>query len=210
MMENDMTKKRCFWCNLKNPVYIAYHDTEWGVFPENEQKLYELFILETFQAGLSWECILNKRENFRNAYDGFNMNKICTYGDKKIEELMKNPGIIRNRRKITASINNTCVYKAITDEFGSFKAYLHSFTGGKVVSEPDVSITTSTLSDVISTDLKKRGMTFVGSTTIYAFLQAVGVINAHSEDCFCYENEMRKHNHRKEVNTDVQSPKKID
>ena len=187
MQEIDITKKRCFWCNLKNPFYVAYHDNEWGVFPEDEQKLYELFILETFQAGLSWECILNKRENFRNAYDGFDVAKICAYGDEKIGELMQNPGIIRNRRKITASINNTRVYKAITEEFGSFKAYLHSFTGGKVIREPDVSITTSPLSDALSTDLKKRGMAFVGSTTIYAFLQAVGIINAHSEDCFCYK-----------------------
>ena len=185
----DTEKKRCFWCNLKNPVYVAYHDNEWGIFPEYEQKLYELFILETFQAGLSWECILNKRENFRKAYDGFDIDKICAYGDEKIEELMQNPGIIRNRRKITASINNTRVYKTITDEFGSFKAYLHSFTGDKVIREPDVSITTSPLSDAISADLKKRGMTFVGSTTIYAFLQAVGIINAHQKDCFCYKKD---------------------
>ena len=191
MQEIDLTKKRCFWCNLKNPIYIAYHDNEWGVFPEDEQKLYELFILETFQAGLSWECILNKRENFRKAYDGFDADKICAYGEEKIGELMQNPGIIRNRRKITASINNTRVYRAITDEFGSFKAYLHSFTGGEVIREPDVSITTSPLSDAISMDLKKRGMTFVGSTTIYAFLQAVGVINAHEEGCF--RNEGSSH-----------------
>ena len=177
-------KKRCFWCNLDNPVYIAYHDNEWGAFPENERKLYELFILETFQAGLSWECILNKRENFRKAYDGFDTDKICAYGEEKIEELMQNPGIIRNRGKIIASINNTRVYKAIAEEFGSFKAYLLNFTGGKVIREPDVSITTSPLSDAISADLKGRGMTFVGSTTIYAFLQAVGVINAHCADCF--------------------------
>ena len=177
-------QKRCFWCNLKNPIYVAYHDNEWGVFPENEQKLYELFILETFQAGLSWECILNKRENFRKAYAGFDLEKVCAYDEAKINELMQNVGIIRNRRKIIASINNSRVYKAIIDEFGSFRAYLYSFTGGKVIREPDVSITTSPLSDALSADLKKRGMTFAGSTTIYAFLQAVGIINAHSEDCF--------------------------
>ena len=188
-MEIDLTKKRCFWCNLKNPVYVAYHDSEWGVFPGSEQKLYELFILETFQAGLSWECILNKRENFRNAYDGFDAGKICAYDEKKIDELMQNPGIIRNCRKITASINNTRVYQSITGEFGSFKAYLNSFTGGKVIREPDVSITTSPLSDAISADLKKRGMTFVGSTTIYAFLQAIGIVNAHQKDCFCYKKD---------------------
>ena len=182
-----MTKKRCFWCNPKNPIYIAYHDNEWGVFPENEQKLYELFILETFQAGLSWECILNKRENFRLCYDGFDADRICAYDENKVEELMQNPGIIRNRAKIKASINNTCIYRAIREEFGSFRAYLDSFTGGRVIREPDVSITTSPLSDAISADLKKRGMTFVGSTTIYAFLQAVGIIRAHQRECFCYE-----------------------
>ncbi len=181
----DITKKRCFWCNMKNPLYIAYHDNEWGVFPEDERKLYELFILETFQAGLSWECILNKRENFRRAYDGFDIDKVCSYGDDKIETLMQDAGIIRNRAKIKASINNSRVYRTITDEFGSFKAYLDSFTKGKLIREPDVSITTSPLSDAISADLKKRGMTFVGSTTIYAFLQAIGIINAHQKDCFC-------------------------
>ena len=184
MPEIDLHKKRCFWCNLKNPIYIAYHDDEWGVFPENERKLYELFILETFQAGLSWECILNKRENLRRAYDGFDMDKICAYGEDKIGELLQNPGIIRNRAKIKASINNTRVYKAIIEEFGGFGDYLDSFTGGNVIREPDVSVTVSPLSDEISADLKRRGMTFVGSTTVYAFLQAVGIINAHSEDCF--------------------------
>ena len=184
MPEIDLHKKRCFWCNLKNPIYIAYHDDEWGVFPENERKLYELFILETFQAGLSWECILNKRENFRRAYDGFDIDKICAYGEDKIGELLQNPGIIRNRAKIKASINNTRVYKAIIEEFGGFRDYLDSFTGGNVIREPDVSVTVSPLSDEISADLKRRGMTFVGSTTVYAFLQAVGIINAHSEDCF--------------------------
>lgn len=189
MRSIDITKKRCFWCNMKNPLYIAYHDNEWGVFPEDDQKLYELFILETFQAGLSWECILNKRENFRRAYDGFDLDKVCAYENSKVEELMQNAGLIRNRAKLNASINNSCAYKAITNEFGSFKAYLDSFTGGVVIKEPDVSITTSPLSDALSADLKKRGMTFVGSTTIYAFLQAVGIIKAHQKDCFCHEQE---------------------
>ena len=188
-METTPAPRRCFWCNPKNPLYIAYHDTEWGVFPEDEKKLYELFILETFQAGLSWQCILNKRENFRKAYDGFDIDKICAYGEEKMEELMRNPGIIRNRRKIAASIENSRVYQSITREFGSFRAYLHSFTGGRVIHEPDVSVTTSPLSDALAADLKKRGMTFVGSTTMYAFLQAVGVINAHQKDCFCYSEE---------------------
>ena len=193
MQEIDLTKKRCFWCNLKNPVYVAYHDIEWGVFPENEQKLYELFILETFQAGLSWECILNKRENFREVYDGFDIDKVCAYGDDKIEKLLQNPGIIRNRRKIRASISNSRIYKSIADEFGSFKEYLNSFTNGNIIREPDVSVTTSLLSDAISADLKKRGMTFIGSTTVYAFLQAIGIINAHSEECFCSTQTLEKY-----------------
>ena len=186
MQEIDLTKKRCFWCSLKNPLYVAYHDNEWGIPCYDEQKLYEYFILETFQAGLSWECILNKRENFRKAYDGFDLEKVCAYGNDKLNELMQNAGIIRNRAKLKASINNSRIYKAITEEFGDFQAYLDSFTGGKVIREPDVSITTSPLSDALSKDLKRRGMTFVGSTTVYAFLQAIGVINAHSEDCFRY------------------------
>ena len=193
MQEIDLTKKRCFWCNLKNPVYVAYHDIEWGVFPENEQKLYELFILETFQAGLSWECILNKRENFREVYEGFDIDKVCAYGDDKIEKLLQNPGIIRNRRKIRASISNSRIYKSIADEFGSFKEYLHSFTNGNIIREPDVSVTTSPLSDAIFADLKKRGMTFIGSTTVYAFLQAIRIINAHSEECFCSTQTLEKY-----------------
>ena len=185
----DITKPRCFWCNLKNPLYISYHDNEWGVLCHEEQKLYKYFILETFQAGLSWECILNKRENFRIAYDGFDLNAVCAYGDDKIDELMKNPVIIRNQAKIKASIKNSLIYKSIVEEFGSFDAYLNTFTEGKIIYESDVSITTSPLSDAISKDLKKRGMTFVGSTTIYAFLQAIGVINAHQKDCFCYKEQ---------------------
>ena len=183
----DLTKKRCFWCNLKNPIYVAYHDHEWGVPCHDEQKLYEYFILETFQAGLSWECILNKRENFRKVYDGFDIDKVCNYGDEKLNELMQDAGIIRNRAKLRASVNNSRIYREITREYGSFDAYLQSFTEGKVIREPDISITTSPLSDALSADLKKRGMSFVGSTTIYAFLQAIGVINSHTKDCFCYE-----------------------
>ena len=172
---------------MKNPRYIDYHDKEWGNFPESEQKLYELFILETFQAGLSWECVLNKRENFRKAYDGFDLDKVCGYGDGKVEELMQNTGLIRNRRKIQASINNSRIYRKITEEFGGFRAYLTGFTGGAVTREPEANITASPLSDAISADLKRRGMTFVGSVTIYSFLQAIGIINAHQKDCFLYK-----------------------
>ena len=184
----DLNRKRCFWCNLKNPLYIAYHDNEWGVPCHDEHQLYELFILETFQAGLSWECILNKRENFRKAFDGFDIDKVCAYGDEKLAELMQNQGIIRNKAKLTACIGNSRVYRDIINAFGSFDAYIQHFTGGKTIREPDVSITTSPLSDALSNDLKKRGMRFVGSTTMYAFLQAIGVINSHTEECFLYQN----------------------
>ena len=187
MVGIDYSKKRCFWCNLKNPLYIAYHDNEWGVPCHDERLLYELFILETFQAGLSWECILNKRENFRKALDGFDIDKVCGYGDEKLAELMHDSGIIRNKTKLRACINNSHTYRDITKEFGSFDAYLQLFTSGKIIHEPDVSITTSPLSDTISNDLKKRGMCFVGSTTIYAFLQAIGVIYSHTKECFLYK-----------------------
>ena len=192
MLETDLLKPRCFWCNLKNPVYIAYHDNEWGVPCENERSLYELFILETFQAGLSWECILNKRGNFRTAYDNFNIDKVCLYGAAKTEELMLNSGIIRNRAKIEASIANSRIYKDIAAEFGGFGNYLRSFTGGKILREPDQKVTTNEWSDSISKDLKKRGMRFVGSTTIYAFLQAAGIINSHAEVCFCSPEYMNR------------------
>lgn len=183
----DLSLPRCFWCNMKNPVYISYHDNEWGRMPKCEHDLYELFILETFQAGLSWECILNKRENLRAAFDGFDIDKVCSFDEQKTEELMKNPGIIRNRAKIKACIGNSRIYKSITEEYGSFQNYLKSFTGGTVTKEPNLKITTSPLSDAISGDLKHRGMKFVGSVTIYAFLQAVGIVKAHTENCFLYE-----------------------
>ena len=199
----DLSKKRCHWCGLKNPLYVAYHDEEWGVPCHDERKLYEYFILETFQAGLSWECILNKRENFRRAYDGFDLDKVCAYDEAKLEELMRNPGIIRNRAKLRASIENSRIYRMITAEFGGFDAYLRRFAGDQVIREPDINITTSPLSDALSADLKQRGMRFVGSTTIYAFLQAVGVINAHAEECFRFQKTVHRI-HRK--NNDIRPP----
>lgn len=182
-MEN---KTRCSWCNLNNAVYVKYHDEEWGNPVYDDRKLYELLILECFQAGLSWECILNKRENFRAAFDGFDIDKVVAYDDAKKQELLNDPGIIRNRLKIKAAVNNSVVFKAIQKECGSFSNYIWSFTGNRVVMEEFTERTTSPLSDSISMDLKKRGMTFVGSTIIYSFLQSMGVINAHSRDCMCY------------------------
>ncbi|MCD8353222.1 MAG: DNA-3-methyladenine glycosylase I [Clostridiales bacterium] len=174
---------RCSYVNLKNPLYVRYHDEEWGVLEHSDQKLYELLILESFQAGLSWECILNKRENFRIAFDGFDIDKVCTYDEAKCAELMGDTGIVRNRRKITAAVNNSIVFKAIQQEFGSFDAYIWGFTNGETIVEDYHIRTTSPLSDTVSKDLKKRGMKFVGSTIIYSYLQAIGVLNAHGEEC---------------------------
>lgn len=154
-----MEKKRCKWCNLKNEKYIKYHDKEWCQQNFNEQYLYEMLILESFQAGISWECVLNKRENFRKAYDNFDIDKICQYNDKKINELLQNKEIIRNRLKIKASIENSKIFKNIVNDFGTFHNYLRNFTNDEVIFETDK--TTNNLSDTISTDLQKRGMKFV-------------------------------------------------
>ena len=145
-----------------------------------------MLILESFQAGLSWECILNKRENFKEAYDNFDLEKVCLYDDEKIDELLKNQGIIRNKLKIKASINNAKIFKSIKEEYGSFYNYLYTFTNGKIIYE--IGKTTNYLSDKISKDLKKRGMKFVGSTIIYSYLQAIGIIYSHDEECYLFQN----------------------
>lgn len=183
-------KTRCSWVNLKNDNYITYHDEEWGVPLHDDQRLYELLILESFQAGLSWECILNKRDNFRQAFDGFDVARVADYDETKQLSLKEDPGIIRNGRKIKAAVQNSRVFKEIQKEFGSFDAYIWSFTDGQIVQEPFTERTTAPLSDEISKDLKKRGMTFVGSTIIYSYLQAIGVINGHAEDCWCYKKDV--------------------
>lgn len=179
--------KRCFWANPKNPLYIKYHDEEWGRPVHDDARLLELLILESFQAGLSWECVLNKREAFREVFDGFDRDTIIAYNDDKIEALMANPGIIRNRAKIKAAVTNTVVFKAIQEEFGSFDAYLSAFC--PKVPIIDHTSTTSTLSDALSSDLRKRGMKFVGSTTIHAFLQSIGIIDSHDPCCFLYHKK---------------------
>ena len=181
-----MDKKRCKWCNLKNPLYVKYHDNEWCVQNFNDDYLFEMLILESFQAGLSWECILNKRENFKEAYDNFDLEKVCLYDDEKIDELLKNQGIIRNKLKIKASINNAKIFKSIKEEYGSFYNYLYTFTNGKIIYE--IGKATNHLSDKISKDLKKRGMKFVGSTIIYSYLQAIGIIYSHDEECYLFQN----------------------
>lgn len=178
--------KRCLWCNLKNPKYITYHDLEWGKPNFTDHHLYEMLILESFQAGLSWECVLNKRESFREAYDGFDLQKVCAYGEEKVSALLQNKQIIRNQLKINASIKNSRIFRDILGEFGSFYDYLRTFTGDETLYETGK--TTNEISDAISKDLKRRGMTFVGSTIIYSYLQAVGVIHAHDAQCYLHKN----------------------
>ena len=173
---------RCKWAMNVNEIYTKYHDEDWGEPVHDDQRLYEMLILESFQAGLSWSCILNKRENFRKAFDNFDIDKIINYDEIKIQELQKNEGIIRNKLKIKATINNSKIFKQIQKEYGSFDKYIWSFTNNKTIYEFDK--VSSELSDTISRDLKKRGMTFVGTIIIYSYLQAVGIINSHESQCF--------------------------
>ena len=176
---------RCKWVNLNNEKYIEYHDNEWGVPVYYDQKLFEMLLLESFQAGLSWECILNKRDYFKEAFDNYNPNIIIKYNEDKIDELLSNKNIIRNRRKVEATINNAKIFLKIKKEYGSFSNYIWHFTNGKIIKNTNDSFqTTSPLSDTISNDLKKRGMKFVGSTIIYSYLQAIGIINDHELNCF--------------------------
>ena len=175
--------KRCKYVNLNNPLYVSYHDNEWGKPVHDDKVFFEFLILEAFQAGLSWECILNKREAFKKGFCEFDVNKVSSFTDQDIERLMADKGIVRNRRKIEASINNAKIFLQIQKERGSFASYIWSFTNQQIVYEPYYIRTTSPLSDNISKDLKKRGMKFVGSTIVYSYLQATGIINAHGEEC---------------------------
>ena len=214
----DKNLPRCNWCNLKNPEYVAYHDNEWGNFSEkstDDKYLFEMLTLESFQAGLSWECILNKRNDFRSAYDGFDLEKVCGYGEEKIADLLANPKIVRNRLKIKASISNARIFRVVCLEYGSFFNFIRKFldeylsktacaesggtenaeniaekaalSGIKIIHETGRS--TNGLSDAISAELKKRGMKFMGSTIVYSFLQAIGVIFSHEEGCFLFGME---------------------
>lgn len=174
--------QRCKWVNLNNPLYIEYHDHEWGVASHDDAYLFELLLLESFQAGLSWECVLNKRKSFKIAFDNFDYMKIASYDENKIISLMNNKDIIRNKLKIKATITNAQIFISIQKEYGSFNNYIWSFTNGKVI-RGEGKLTTSPLSDKISHDLKVRGMKFVGSTIIYSYLQAIGIINDHEDTC---------------------------
>lgn len=179
---------RCKWVNLNNSNYVKYHDEEWAKPSYDDNYLFEMLLLESFQAGLSWECILNKRDAFKEAFDNFNIDKISKYDEQKINELLNNKSIIRNRLKIKASINNAKIYKEIQKEYKSFSNYIWSFTNNKIIkNKTDIFKTTSELSDKISNDLKKRGMKFVGSTIIYSYLQAIGIINDHETTCSFYK-----------------------
>ena len=185
------TKIRCAWANPKNPLYIEYHDKEWGVPVHDDQKLFEMLILEGFQAGLSWETVLNKREAFRKAFKNFDINKVAKMTDTQLEKLLTNEAIIRNRLKIFTARRNAKVFIEIQKEFGSFDKYLWAFVDNKVIKNKRKTLkqvpATTKESDVLSKDLKKRGMSFVGSTIIYAFMQAVGMVNDHTADCFKYK-----------------------
>ncbi len=209
----DKNLPRCKWCNLKNPKYVAYHDNEWGKLGEkstDDKYLFEMITLESFQAGLSWECVLNKREDFRSAYDGFDLEKVSGYGEEKIAELLENPKIIRNRLKVKASISNARIFRTICLEYGSFFNFIKKFLDGYLCSSSvtenenieentenklafsgikiihETGKATNGLSDAISAELKRRGMKFMGSTIGYSFLQAIGVIFSHGEECFLF------------------------
>lgn len=185
-----MEKHRCGWC-LGDPLYEAYHDEEWGVPVKDDPTLFEFLILETFQAGLSWITVLRKRENFRKAFDHFDYKKIAVYQQDKIDMLLQNPGIIRNKLKVNATISNAKAFMQVQDEFGSFSSYIWGFVEGKPIKNTlknykDAPANTE-LSDTISKDLKKRGFKFVGSTVVYAHMQATGMVNDHETSCFRYE-----------------------
>ena len=182
-------QNRCFWVN-EDPLYIEYHDNEWGKPVYDDARLFEFLVLESFQAGLSWITILKKRENFRVAFDNFDYKKIANYQEDKFDELLQNSGIIRNKLKIKSAISNAKLFIEIQKEFGSFSKFIWNYVDEKPIintfqKREDVPATTE-LSDVISKDLKKRGFKFVGSTIVYAFMQATGMVNDHTTNCFCY------------------------
>jgi DNA-3-methyladenine glycosylase I len=184
-------KKRCQWVPLDNPLYVKYHDEEWGVPIHDDRLLFEFLVLEGMQAGLSWLTILRKRENFRTAFDHFNPREIALYNEKKIEELMQNGGIIRNRLKIVSAVQNAKAFLDVQAEFGSFDSFIWQFVEGKPIVNQWKTLkeipAKTPLSDAISKELKKRGFRFVGSTIIYAHMQATGMVNDHTIDCFRYK-----------------------
>jgi DNA-3-methyladenine glycosylase I len=182
-----MEKKRCGWCE-KDDLYRNYHDEEWGNPVYDDDTIFEFLVLETFQAGLSWYTILTKRENFRKAFDNFDYKKVATYNETKIEALKEDAGIIRNGLKIKATVTNAQAFIKVQEEFGTFSKYIWDFVGGKPIDNKPKSLqevaATTEISDRLSKDLKKRGFKFVGSTVVYAHMQATGMVNDHVEDCW--------------------------
>jgi DNA-3-methyladenine glycosylase I len=190
MVENNDTKKRCAWCD-DNPLYIDYHDNEWGVPVHDERLLFEFLILEGAQAGLSWITILKKRDNYRKAFDNFDYKKVAKFGDDDFNRLMADAGIIRNSLKIKSAIQNAKAFVQVQEEFGSFDKYIWGFVDGLTIHNKWKSIndmpTKTDISEKMSKDLKKRGFKFVGSTICYAFMQAIGMVNDHTLDCYRYK-----------------------
>ncbi|WP_348822565.1 DNA-3-methyladenine glycosylase I [Flavobacterium aestuarii] len=182
-----MELQRCGWC-LSSDLYKKYHDEEWGVPVYEDTKLFEFLLLETFQAGLSWITILNKRENFRKAFDNFDYKKIANYSEAKIQDLLQDTGIIRNQLKVRSAVSNAIAFIKVQEEFGSFSKYIWGFVDGKSIINNRKNLSevqaTTPLSDTISKDLKKRGFKFVGSTVVYAHMQATGMVNDHVADCW--------------------------
>ena len=187
-------KKRCEWAD-SNPLYVDYHDKEWGVPVHNDRKIFEFLILEGAQAGLSWLTVLKKRKTYKKAFDNFNAEKIARYDSKKVKELLQNPGIIRNRLKVAAAITNAIAFLEVKEEFGSFDKFIWQFAGGKPIVNKrkkmsDIPATTAE-SDAMSKELKQRGFKFVGYTICYAHMQATGMVNDHTRDCFRYKEVMK-------------------
>lgn len=180
-------QKRCRWANPANPLYLAYHDQEWGQVCHDERRLFEMLNLEGAQAGLSWETILNKRASYSAAFDGWDAQKIALYDAEKVASLLANPGIVRNRLKVAAAISNAQAYLRLCVEKGSLDAYLWQFVDGQpIINRSGERIISTPLSDQISKDLKKRGFKFVGTTIIYAYMQAIGMVNDHDVACFLH------------------------
>ncbi|RTZ64275.1 MAG: DNA-3-methyladenine glycosylase I [Aquificaceae bacterium] len=185
-------KTRCAWVNGGNALYYDYHDKEWGVPVHDDRLLFEFLTLEGAQAGLSWATVLNKREGYRALFDNFEIEKVAQYDQAKIDDLLQNPAIVRNKLKVNSTITNARLILEIQQEFGSFDAYIWQFVGGTTLQNEwqdmrDVPTSTA-VSDAMSKDLKKRGFKFIGTTICYAFMQATGMVNDHSTDCFCYKN----------------------
>jgi DNA-3-methyladenine glycosylase I len=191
----ETMKKRCPWVNMNDPLMLAYHDEEWGVPVHDDRKMFEFIVLEGAQAGLSWSTVLNKRENYRQAFAGFDPKRVAKFDGKKIENLLSNPGIIRNRRKVESTVSNARAFLNVQSEFGSFDSYIWSFVGGGPIHNRRKSLSqipvTSPVAEKLSADLVKRGFRFLGPIICYSHMQAVGMVNDHLVDCFRY-SELRR------------------